>query len=299
MAPFINTGLDDEKEMMGLDPIHKGVMGVRCGTVDTDSLTKSYEDLFLKSGGEVRYNTEATRLVLKPFEELGLPGEPFVWQDAKVSAAETQLGTIEAEKIIIAGGVWSERLLTLIGVDPLMRPKKRVMYVFQDPKLVDFMNVKGFNPHGTLPLTHVPSAKAYIKPDLAEKSLWLACADDFGRKYELEDEPEPDKGLYENNVYHAITPYFPCFKDVRPINMWAGQRAVNGYDLMPVVVPGPGFIYVGAATGNGILKSDALGRVVAGAYKGEKCIELFGGQEFKVSELGVKDRNIERESFKI
>ena len=89
LAPFINTGLDDEKEMMGLDPIHKGVMGVRCGTVDTDSLTKSYEDLFLKSGGEVRYNTEAIRLVLKPFEELGLPGEPFVWQDAKVSAAET------------------------------------------------------------------------------------------------------------------------------------------------------------------------------------------------------------------
>jgi glycine/D-amino acid oxidase-like deaminating enzyme len=161
------------------------------------------------------------------------------------------------------------------------------------------LNTKGFNQHGTLPLTHIPSAKVYIKPDLAEGSLWLACADDFGRNFELEDEPEPDKGLYENNVYHAVTPYFPCFKDVRPVNMWAGQRAVNGYDLMPVVVPGPGFIYVGAATGNGILKSDALGRIVAGAYQREKTVELFGGLKFNVSDLGIKDRDIDREPFKI
>jgi glycine/D-amino acid oxidase-like deaminating enzyme len=297
LIPDIVTDIEDE--MMCLESIDLGVMGVKCGTVDTDALTKSYESEFLKLGGEVRYNTTALKLVLSPEKELDIPGEPFVWQDKIVTGTETNNGDIRAETTIVAAGVWSERLLDPIGFDALMRPKKRVMFVFKDERLQRFFDVKGFSDYNTIPLTHIPSARVYLKPDISEGSIWLACADSFGRQYGLEDDPEPESDLYSNNVYHALVRYLPCFKDVRPVNMWAGQRAVNGYDMMPVVAPAPGMIYVGAATGNGILKCDALGRIVAARYSDEEEAGLYDGRRFKVSDIGIDSRNIERETFKV
>jgi glycine/D-amino acid oxidase-like deaminating enzyme len=172
------------------------------------------------------------------------------------------------------------------------------MFVFKNPKLQGLFEVKGFNEYNTIPLTHIPNVKVYIKPDLSEGTIWMACADDFGRKYGLEDDPQPEEGLYSNDIYHALVKYFPCFKDVRPVNMWAGQRAINSYDLIPVVASALGMIYIGAATGNGILKCDALGRIASSLYAGEEEAELYGGRSFKVADLGITTRKVERETFK-
>lgn len=290
---------DFKDELMGLETIDVGVLGIKCGTLDTDALTKSYESEFIKLGGKVQYNTDATELILRPEKELGIPGEPFVWQDIIVAGARTLRGDIQAETTVVAAGVWSENLLDPIGFDAMMRPKKRVMFVFKDNKLRRLLESKGFSDHNTIPLTHIPSARVYIKPDLSEGSIWLACAESFGRQFGLEDDPQPERQLYSNNVYHALVRYLPCFKDVRPVNMWAGQRAVNGYDMIPVVAPAPGMIYVGAATGNGILKCDALGRIVTALYAGDEEAELYGGRRFRVSDIGIDSRNIERERFKV
>jgi hypothetical protein len=58
-------------------------------------------------------------------------------------------------------------------------------------------------------------------------------------------------------------------------------------------------IYVGAATGNGVLKSDALGRVVASLYLGEEEAELYDNRRLRVADLGVDTRNVEEEAFRI
>jgi len=268
MIPGLVTDFegDGEAELMGLKPVDVGVLGVKCGSIDADALVRSYESEFLKLGGEVRYSTAATRLMLKPEEELGIPGEPFVWQESRIAGSETSRGDILAETTVVAAGVWSERLLDPIGFDAVMRPKNRQIFVFKDPKLQGLLDVKGLNDYGTLPLTHMPKAGIYLKAELTEGSIWLGCAEDIGRKFRLEDDPKPEEDLYTNNVYHALVKYLPCFEDVRPVNMWAGQRAINSFDLIPVVAPAPGMIYVGAATGNGILKCDALGRIVAALY---------------------------------
>ena len=79
--------------------------------------------------------------------------------------------------------------------------------------------------------------------------------------------------------------------------MWAGQYAINSFDGIPVVAPVPGMIYVGAASGSGIMKCDALGRIVAALHTGEEEAELYGGRRFRVADLGIKNRNVERESF--
>jgi glycine/D-amino acid oxidase-like deaminating enzyme len=299
MVPDLVTDLegDEEAELLDLEPVYKGVLGVKCGCIDTDALVRSYEAELLKLGGELMYSTEAKKLILRPEEELGIPGEPFVWQESLISGAETSRGEIRADTTVLATGVWSEILLDPLGIDALMRAKKRQIFVFKDPKLRGLLEVEGFNEYTVMPLTILPKAGILFRPEITEGSIWLACADELGRGYGLEEDPQPEANYYTDEIYHVLVKYFPCFRDIRPANMWAGQYAVNGYDGMPVIAPVPGMIYIGAASGSGIMKCDALGRIVASLYASEEKAELYGGQNFNVSDLGVEDRNAERENF--
>ena len=290
-------GGDEEAEMMGLEPIEIGVQGLNCGSVDTDSLSRCIEALFLGLGGEVHFNTTADRLILGAEKELGIPGEPFVWQGAVVKGAETSLGEIRADTTVVAAGVWSERLLDPIGFDSMTRPKKRCMFVFKDPRLERLLYTKGFNEEGVIPVTQMSDAGVYLKAEASEGSLWLGVTEDLGREYGLEDDPQAEAETYSGNAYHALVKYLPCFEGVRPVNSWAGQRAINRFDKIPVVEGMPGLIYVGGATGNGIMKCESLGRVVAAHYAGEEEAELYGGRRVRVSDISVKDRRVEKERF--
>lgn len=295
--PDLQLEQDEEAEEMGLQPIEIGVQGLNCGIVNADALAKTYETLFRGLGGEVQYGTTVEKLVLRPKNELGIPGEPFVWQSSEIVGADTSRERIEADTTIVAAGAWSGRLLDAIGVQSYMRPKKRNLYVFDNRNLERLINAQGFNEYGKLPVVQLPDAKVYMKADLQEGNLWLAETGDLGREYRLEDDPQPDERVYTENAYYSVVKYFPCFRDVRPVNMWAGQRSINGVDKQPVVVPTPGMIYVGAATGNGILKSDALGRTVAALHNGEAEAELFDRRKLRVSDLGIKDRKVGIERF--
>jgi glycine/D-amino acid oxidase-like deaminating enzyme len=299
MIPDLVTEFGDEAGLMGLKPVDHGVLGVKCGSVNTDALARSLESEFVKAGGEVSYNTAAERLIVEPERELGVPGEPFVWQDILVAGAETSRGRIDAETTVVAAGTWSERLLDPIGFDTLARPKSRSIFVFKDPRLEKLQDAAGFSDQNMLPFTQIPGISVYLKVEPTEGSVWLGCADDFGRRYGLEDDPRTEGGLYSNNIYHALVKYLPCFKDVRPVNMWTGQRAVNSVDRTPVVAAAPGMIYVGSASGYGITKSDALGRTVAAVYSGDNEATLYGGRNFQVADLGIETRNVGHEMFKV
>jgi glycine/D-amino acid oxidase-like deaminating enzyme len=178
-----------------------------------------------------------------------------------------------------------------------MRPKKRQLFVFKDPRLEALFKVEGFNEYGVMPLTILPRAGILFRPELSESSIWLACADHLGRKYELEEDPQAEEDYYTENIYHVLVKYFPCFEDIRPMNMWAGQYAINGFDELPVVAPAPGMIYVGGASGSGIMKCDSIARIAAALYAGREEAELYGGRRFRVADLGVHHRNVERESL--
>lgn len=292
-----NFSNDEEVDLMGIEPIDVGVFAPKCGSVDADALCRAYESEFLKLGGEVKYNTEAKRLLVKPKKELGLPGEPFIWQEKVVAGIETNKNEIKAETTIIAVGTWAEGLLNPIGLEPMMRPKKRQLFVFKDPKLRGLMKIKGLNSDGTLPLTVLPNSGVYLKGEANEGSIWLGCADNVGRKFEFEEDPLPEEEYYTNNIYYVLCKYFPCFTDLRPSNMWAGQYAINSLDMTPIVEPSSGMIYVGAASGSGIMKSDAIGRIVAAQYMGYKEVELFGGRKFHVKDIAINNRNVEKETF--
>lgn len=299
MIPEMVTGFegDEEAELLGLEPIEVGIFGPKCGSIDVDALVRYYQGEFLKLGGEAHYGVEARKLILGAERELGIPGEPHIWQEARIKGVETDRGRIEAETTVVAAGVWSGRLLEPIGFDPYMRPKKRQLFLFRDRRLEGLMDVEGFNEYGVHPLTILPKAGIYFKVEPHERSIWLGYADDIGRPFTLEEDPKPEPEYYERDIYPVLVKYLPCFRDVHPSNMWAGHYAINSFDAQPVVASIPGLIYVGAASGSGVMKCDALGRIVAALYAGRVEAELYGGRRFRVSDLGVRDRRVERESF--
>jgi len=288
---------DEDAELMNLQNVDYGVYGKKCGSLDADSMVKSYEKMFHKLGGETLYNVDVKELILKPEEDLEIPGEPFIWQNKIIKGARTSKGEITSDTTVLATGAWASQLLEPIGLDSYIRPKKRQLFAFKDPKLKGLLDVKNLNTSGGLPLTILPTAGVYLKSELTEGSLWVGCADDLGRKFELEEDAQPESDYYTNNIYHVLEKYFPCFNGLRPLNSWAGQYAINSLDGSPIVEPHPGLIYVGGASGSGIMKCDAIGRVAAGAYAGLETVELFDGSKFRVSDIGITNRSVKKESM--
>ncbi len=292
-------GDDEEAELLGLKSVDYGVFGKKCGSLDADALVRAYETEFLKLGGEVKYNTEATELIVKPEMELGIPGEPFVWQEKVIAGAKTSDGEILADTTVVACGVWAHQLMGPVGLDCFQRPKKRQLFAFKDPKLDPVMITKGLNHENALPLMILPTAGILLKAELSEGSIWLGCADNIPRKFELEEDPQAEDDYYTNNIYHALVMYFGEFEDVRPTNSWAGQYAINSFDETPVIYSGKGFLYVGCGSGSGIMKGDAIGRVADALCAGEAEAELHGGRKLLVAKLGIKNRAVEHEEFVI
>jgi len=292
-----NFDSDEDAKLMNLQNVDYGIYGKKCGSLDVDSMVKSYEQEFLKLGGETLYNVDVNGLILKPKEELDIPGEPFIWQNKVIKGARTNKGDIIAETTVLATGAWANKLLNPIGLDSYIKPKKRQLFAFKDKKLDGLLNIKELNESRGLPLTVLPTAGVYLKSELTEGSLWVGCADDLGREFKLEEDAQPEDDYYTNNIYHVLEKYFPCFNDIRPVNSWAGQYAINSLDGAPIVEPHPGLIYVGGASGSGIMKCDAIGRIAAGVYAGLEYVDLFDGNKFQVTDIGISKRDVKKESM--
>jgi len=292
-----NFDSDEDAKLMNLQNVDYGIYGKKCGSLDVDSMVKSYEKEFLKLGGETLYNVDVNGLILKPKEELDIPGEPFIWQNKVIKGARTNKGDIIADTTVLAIGAWANTLLNPIGLDSYIKPKKRQLFAFKDKKLDGLLNIKELNESRGLPLTVLPTAGVYLKSELTEGSLWVGCADDLGREFKLEEDAQPEDDYYTNNIYHVLEKYFPCFNDIRPVNSWAGQYAINSLDGAPIVEPHPGLIYVGGASGSGIMKCDAIGRIAAGVYAGLEYVDLFDGNKFQVTDIGISKRDVKKESM--
>ena len=292
-----NFDSDEDAKLMNLQNVDYGIYGKKCGSLDVDSMVKSYEKEFLKLGGETLYNVNVNGLILKPKEELDIPGEPFIWQNKVVKGARTNKGNIIADTTVLATGAWANTLLNPIGLESYIKPKKRQLFAFKDKKLDGLLNIKELNESGGLPLTVLPTAGVFLKSELTEGSLWVGCADDLGRDFKLEEDAQPEDDYYTNNIYHVLEKYFPCFNDIRPVNSWAGQYAINSLDGAPIVEPHPGLIYVGGASGSGIMKCDAIGRIATGVYAGLEYVDLFDGNKFRVTDIGISNRDVKKESM--
>jgi len=68
-------------------------------------------------------------------------------------------------------------------------------------------------------------------------------------------------------------------------------------DANPYIFEEAGVIVAAGLSGSGIMKADAVGRIVAALYAKKEHADLYGGREIKVSRLGVTERNVGIERF--
>ncbi|MEM2119036.1 MAG: FAD-binding oxidoreductase [Candidatus Bathyarchaeia archaeon] len=296
-----NFADDAEAQVMGLGNVYKGILIPKAGLIDVDSLVKFYETSFLKQGGKIQYNTEAKELNVEPRQPLGMPGEPFFWQEAVVNGAKTNKGPIKAKTTIVAAGAWTSQLLDPIGIECFIKAKKRQVFSVKanTEALRKLLFTKEFTQVGCLPFTILPKPSAYIRPAPEEDAFWLAYADEFPRAFKIEDNPEPEENYYSFGLYQVFVKYFPQFVNCQPFSAFAGLYEINTLDGQPLVFEENGLMVVGGASGSGILKADAIGRIAAAAYNGDDYAVLYGDRKFKVSDLGLKNRNIEPEKLVI
>jgi len=287
---------DEEARAMGLPDIEAGIYVPRAGTLEPDSLVRFYESSFRSLGGEVAYNTHARRIVLGPKRPLDIPGEPFAWQDIEAKGVETSIGYIEARNIIVATGAWIRRLLEPIGIDPVVNPKKRQIFVIKasTEELSALLHTKGYNEHGVIPFTILPK-RVYIKPEAREGSFWIGLSDDLGRPYALEEDPRPEEDFYRYSIYPVLSKYLPQFTGATPSSMWAGHYDMNPIDGQPVIFKVGNIEVVAGTSGSGIMKADSIGRIASALALDMEEAELYGGMKIRVETFGLNRRDIEKE----
>ena len=292
---------DEEAQMMGLGNVYKGIVIPKAGLIDVDSLVKFYESEFLRLGGKIQYGTEVKEVVVEPRQPLGMPGEPYFWQDATITGVRTNKGLIRAKKTVVAAGAWMSQLLDPLGIECFIKAKKRQVFSIKakTEALRKLLFSREFTNAGCLPFAILPKPSAYIRPAPEEDALWLAYADEFPRAFKIEDNPEPEENYYRFGLYQVMVKYFPQLTGCQPFSAFAGLYEINTIDGQPLIFEENGLMVVGGASGSGILKADAIGRIATALYSGEEYAMLYGDKKFKVSDLGLRNRNIEPEKLVI
>ncbi|HDI73714.1 MAG TPA: FAD-binding oxidoreductase, partial [Candidatus Korarchaeota archaeon] len=208
---------------------------------------------------------------------------------------ETNKGTITAKHLVVAAGGWTHELLDPLGIDCISKPKKRQIFTFRPRTEAQkaLLNTKGFNEEGILPFTFLPTGH-YIRADRRDGTFWFGFSDEI-RPFSTDEEPEENH--YYDNIYPIMVKYFPQLEGARIDNMWAGLYMINSVDHNPVIFKRANMVVVTGASGSGILKGDAIGRIAAALVYNETHADLFGGEKIPTNTLEVEGRALETESF--
>jgi glycine/D-amino acid oxidase-like deaminating enzyme len=285
--------------LMGLESVEKGLFGVDCGTVAPELIVKFYESELRKLGAEFQFHTEARSLQLAARKTLGLPGEPFGWQEKFFKQVETNRGPIVADTIVLSAGTRTPLLLDAVGVDCMVKPRKNQLFQLRGPSLQRLLSTKGFNEQATIPFTILPKGEVYFRPVQRENSVWASAHAGFGRPFCLEEEPAAEESYYTQQIYPVLTEYFPCFTNLRPANMWAGLYDVNSLDATPIVARVENCIITAGMSGSGIMKADAIGRIAAALHDHKEEAALYGKHRIPTAQVGLVNRRVEQEKFVI
>ena len=315
LIPSLKTqfeATDEDSQIMGLEKVSGGILGTKCGILDPAKLARFYADGFVRMGGKIALGTNVKKLILEPEKPLGIDGEPFVWQDSRIAGVELEganmSGEVRAETTVIASGVWNNELLEPIGIDGHVKGKKRQMFTIpaeKDPQLRDLLHNGNFNDEGVLPFVILPKSACFIKPMASEGKFWVAADDDLNREYiDLPDADlqnyKAEPRYYEDNVYRILKAYLPAFESYsKPSEMWTGLYSYNTLDSIPFVFFESGMIVAGGGSGSGIMKGDAMGRLVDAAFRSGEDGEatLYGGVNYPLRKIGFKSRQVEREEW--
>jgi len=266
---------DEEAREMGLSDVAFGLLVRDAGIMDPEKLVKYYYEVYTREGGEVMFGTKVESVVFSPKKPLGIPGEPFPWQEVKAAGVETSAGVIEARNVIFATGAWTEKHMDAMGFGLPLKPRKRQVFVVRATGELEDLLKSGVGGGAHSPMIILPRG-IYLRPEPREGTYWVGVSD--RRPFRLEEPPEPEEALWRFGIYPVLTKYVPAFEGRTPQNAWAGHYDENVVDYQPVVDRLAEGLYVAAGTsGSGIMKADAIGRIAASLALGREKAELYGG----------------------
>jgi glycine/D-amino acid oxidase-like deaminating enzyme len=275
-----------------LEEVEGAVFLRNAGTLSPTRLARWFEERFRALGGEVEYGFSVDRLV----PESAGGGSLRVWEEGRVGAVEGPAGRRRSKEFVVAAGVWTPKLLDPLGIDSHMKVQTRQAFGLVGEGATALHEANGF-PGGDLPVLVLPAAGVYLKPIRSQQMLLAGCADSFGRGYGLEEDPQPEEAFLRDQVRPVLEAYLPSLKGAEERVSWAGQYHYSTLDGNPFLFKRSNVTVVAGASGSGIMKSDAIGRVAAAVHGEEASAELFDGRRIDVNTLGVRQRRVEPEAL--
>ncbi|MGC8515288.1 MAG: NAD(P)/FAD-dependent oxidoreductase [Thermoplasmata archaeon] len=294
------TKLDkEEKQLLNLSDIDGALLGYNCGIIEPDRICSYYEKELRKMGVSFFYNTEAKNLRFEPQTTMNYPGEPFLWQKMEMRNLQTSKGIFRTETTIVCADVWSTALLNSAGIDSHVRGKKRQVFRITGEPASALMSHTMRPDQKVMPFTILPSYGIVMRPEPGNSSVWISVADDYNRPFEEEDDPKPEPEFYENSLFPIIRSYLPQFSSCKVSSMWAGHYSYNTIDKTHYVFREGNIIVANGSSGSGIMKADAIGRIVSSLYSQRKRTTLYDGSVINTSDLGVENRKVQPEHMVI
>lgn len=296
--PSINMDPDRiSMEVMKLRPVVEAFVGLNCGIIEPDLISNYYYGELEKMGVEFKFSTRIDRLNLEPVNKLEYPGEPFVWQEKKISSISGGSASFTADDYVVAADVWAPLLLDPLGIDSFSRPKKRQIFQIKGENVEKALfNEKKFNDDGILPFTILPYG-VYIRPSIKERAFRVAVSDDIGRAFALEEDPYPEENFFAYNVRPVLLSYFPSLENSRLFSSWAGEYSISTMDDQPFMFRVLNMIVAGVTSGSGVMKADAIGRIVSSLYSGKDQTLLYDGSILSSGTFGYLNRKVPYEEF--
>jgi sarcosine oxidase len=160
-------------------------------------------------------------------------------------------GSIACGALVNSSGYWASAIAATAGIDLPVRPRKRLVYVFDCREQL-----------GRVPLTIEPNG-VWFRPEGAgyicgvspEESADPDCTD-----FEI------DYGFYEDLIWPTIATRVPAFEAIKLTRAWAGHYDYNTLDQNAILGPHPeiaNFYFCNGFSGHGLQQSPAVGRATA------------------------------------
>ena len=296
---YVTKPTREEKELLNLSDIDGALLGFNCGIIEPDRICSYYERELRKMGVSFFYNTEVKNLRFEPQTRMNYPGEPFLWQKMEMRSLETSNGSFSAETTIVCADVWTTALLNSAGIDSHVRGKKRQVFRISGEPASALMSHNMRPGQTVMPFTIFPSYGIVMRPEPGSSSVWISVADDFNRPFEEDEDPKPEPEFYENSLFPVIRSYLPQFASCKVSSMWAGHYSYNTIDKTHYVFREGNMIVATGSSGSGIMKADAIGRIVSSLYMQRKRTTLYDGSVIITSDLGVENRKVPPEHMVI
>ncbi len=306
------------------EAIAGGLFGRTCGAVAPEKLANFYFAAARARGVDFAFGLCVQRLSFEGREELLLhePSKlPYAFQDripGRLRIARVVFGDgsfVRTDRVIVAAGAWAEHLLHPVGIATACSPRPQLLFSVSGQEVdrllgwappVDPIDVPTGRPR--LPFVILPTG-ATMKPIFGERRIWMGGVDRVAHPIGTREDPSTegaldyradrlgDREAFATDVLPAVTPYFPGFDTtgLRLESSWGGYYHFSPEGLPVLTEEACGVIFVGGDSGSGVMKADAIGRLVAALYDGAREARLFRGDSYRLDRLSLDHRAVEEE----